>query len=239
MRLATHFAQAPGFPEIRALSHGLTLTTGRGTAGHRFSDFRGLLPPWRVWQAVLPPARWQRSSEFRAVPGFPSHRIPFSAGRQRSCASLRIVPLENPMRCIGSSRTTWTTWGRSRPRNPPRLVRRDHLAGCGKTLVFSGVATNVMPNLKADASQIALETLTCLALRLVLPAWAADGHTSPLTHAAPTGLASRFRIRTRLYAPAAKVNTQPTLSIPRCRTFLIRAIVFNRPKHSSVRFLFC
>jgi hypothetical protein len=68
-----------------------------------------------------------------------------------------------------------------------------------------------------------------------LPAF---GHTSPLTHTAPTGLGSSFRIRTKLYAAAAKVNTQPTFSIPRCRTFRIRAIVFSHPKHSSIRFRF-
>ena len=38
----------------------------------------------------------------------------------------------------------------------------------------------------------------CFYLRPILRALAAREHTSPLTHAAPTGLASRFRIRTRL-----------------------------------------
>ena len=75
-------------------------------------------------------------------------------------------------------------------------------------------------------------------LRLFSAALPAFGHTSPLTHAAPTGLASRFRIRTRLYAAAANVNTQPTFSIPRCRTLRISAIVFSHPKHSSIRFRF-
>jgi hypothetical protein len=51
----------------------------------------------------------------------------------------------------------------------------------------------------------------CLYLRLISPAFAACGHTSPVPHSAPTGLASRFRIRTKLYAAAAKVNTHPTL----------------------------
>ena len=65
-----------------------------------------------------------------------------------------------------------------------------------------------------------------------------SGHTSPLTHAPPTELAVSFRIRTRLYAAAANVNTQLTFSSPRCRTFRINAMVFNHPKHSSIRFRF-
>jgi hypothetical protein len=59
-----------------------------------------------------------------------------------------------------------------------------------------------------------------------------------LAHAASTVLASRFRIRTRLYAAAAKVNAQTTFAMLRCRTFLISAIVFSHPKHSSIRFRF-
>lgn len=34
------------------------------------------------------------------------------------------------------------------------------------------------------------------------------------------------------------MNTHPTLKIPRCLTLRISAIVFNQPKHSSIRFLF-
>ncbi len=65
--------------------------------------------------------------------------------------------------------------------------------------------------LKIHCSETDYQEGKCLYLRLVLPAFAARGHTSPVPHAAPTGLASRFRIRTRLYAAAANVNTHPTL----------------------------
>ena len=65
--------------------------------------------------------------------------------------------------------------------------------------------------LKTDCSETDYQEGNCLYLRLILPAFAACGHTSPVPHAAPTGLANRFRIRTRLYAAAAKVNTHPTL----------------------------
>jgi hypothetical protein len=41
-----------------------------------------------------------------------------------------------------------------------------------------------------------------------------------------------------LYAAAAKVNAQTTFAMLRCRTFLISAIVFSHPKHSSIRFRF-
>jgi hypothetical protein len=71
--------------------------------------------------------------------------------------------------------------------------------------------------------------LVCAARFALYPA---RGHASPSPHAAPPGLASRFRILNRLYA-AAKVKTHPTLCIPRCRTFRSSAIVFSHPKLSS------
>jgi hypothetical protein len=45
-------------------------------------------------------------------------------------------------------------------------------------------------------------------------------------------------MRTRLQAAQAKVKIQFTLQTPRCRTFRRSAMVFNQPKHSSIRFLF-
>src|ERR1700730_259190 len=51
--------------------------------------------------------------------------------------------------------------------------------------------------LKIHFSETDCQEGKCLYLRLISPAFAACGHTSPVPHAAPTGLASRFRIRTR------------------------------------------
>src|SRR5215471_4177900 len=65
---------------------------------------------------------------------------------------------------------------------------------------------------------------------------AACGYTSPQTPATPTEWASSVRIRTKLQAAAANVNTPLTFSNPRCRTVRIGAIVFSHPKHSSIRF---
>jgi hypothetical protein len=53
-----------------------------------------------------------------------------------------------------------------------------------------------------------------------------------------TGCCGQVSHDTRLKAAQARVKLQCTLLTPRCRTFLIRAIVFNQPKHSSIRFLF-
>ena len=64
-----------------------------------------------------------------------------------------------------------------------------------------------------------------------------SGHTSAPTYTARTG-AARLRMRTRLYAAQAKVKIQSTRHTPRCRTLRINAIVFNQPKHSSIRFRF-
>ena len=62
-------------------------------------------------------------------------------------------------------------------------------------------------------------------------------HTSTLTYCTGTA-AAKFRMRTRLQAAQAKVKIQSTLQTPRWRTFRISPIVFNQPKHSSIRFLF-
>lgn len=130
--------------------------------------------------------------------------------------------------------------------NPSRLCgvgslscpANSRLAGCGKTPFFSEIRNLHYAELKADCSQVAAQITNLFFLRPFSAALPLFGHTSPLTHTAPTGLASSFRIRTRLYAAAANVNIQPTFSIPRCRTFRINAIVFNHPKHSSIRFRF-
>ena len=46
---------------------------------------------------------------------------------------------------------------------------------------------------------------------------------------------NRFRIRTRLYTVAAKVNIQPTRSTPLYRVLRISPTVFSQPKISSTR----
>src|SRR6185295_12721866 len=56
------------------------------------------------------------------------------------------------------------------------------------------------------------------------------------SHAAWT---ARFRMRTRLYAAAAKVNIHPTRSFPRNFTLRNPPTVFIHPKISSTRFRFC
>lgn len=122
--------------------------------------------------------------------------------------------------------------------NAPPGNRLEALTGCGKTPFFSEIRNLHYAELKADCSQVAAQITNLFFLRPFSAALPLFGHTSPLTHTAPTGLASSFRIRTRLYAAAANVNIQPTFSIPRCRTFRINAIVFNHPKHSSIRFRF-
>ena len=50
---------------------------------------------------------------------------------------------------------------------------------------------------------------------------------------------ARFRMRTRLYAAAAKVNIHPTRSFPRNFTLRNPPTVFIHPKISSTRFRFC
>src|SRR5438094_2816790 len=45
-------------------------------------------------------------------------------------------------------------------------------------------------------------------------------------------------MRTKLYVAAAKVNTQPTRSNPRCRSWRSIPTVFIHPKTSSIRFRF-
>src|SRR5665213_1671693 len=52
------------------------------------------------------------------------------------------------------------------------------------------------------------------------------------------GGAMRLRIRTRLYAAAAKVNIHPTLSGPRNLVLRCKATVFIQPNTSSTRFRF-
>ena len=89
--------------------------------------------------------------------------------------------------------------------------RRLDLAGCGKTMSFWKIRNPHYAELKTHCSETDCQEGKCLYLRLISPAFAACGHTSPVPHVAPTGLASRFRIPTRLYAAAAKVNTLPTL----------------------------
>ena len=108
---------------------------------------------------------------------------------------------ERPYSCSAS----WKSSGVASQGGEPAL------AGCGKTTSFSEICNPHYAELKIYCSETDCEEGKCLYLRLVLPAFAACGHTSPVPHAAPTGLASRFRIRTRLYAAAAKVNTHPTL----------------------------
>jgi hypothetical protein len=63
-----------------------------------------------------------------------------------------------------------------------------------------------------------------------------DRDTYPAANPDVTEAYSRFRIRTRLYAAAANVNTQPTLCSPRCLTFRSIPTVFSQPKTSSIRF---
>ena len=57
-------------------------------------------------------------------------------------------------------------------------------------------------------------------------------------HQAAAGIGISFRIRTRLYAAAAKVKIHTTLNSPRCFSFRNSAMSFNQPKHFSMRLRF-
>jgi len=56
----------------------------------------------------------------------------------------------------------------------------------------------------------------------------------PIRHP-QAGCAVRFLIRTKLYAAAAKVNIQPTLSGPRNLVWCSSAMLFIHPNTSSPR----
>jgi hypothetical protein len=72
------------------------------------------------------------------------------------------------------------------------------LAGYGKTRILNQSRNPYYAELEMTASEMLRQNVKCLDLLSLLPALAACGHTSPLTHAAPSGLASNFRMRTRL-----------------------------------------
>jgi len=59
------------------------------------------------------------------------------------------------------------------------------------------------------------------------------------TVSAHVAASTRLRIRTRLYAPAAKVNSQPTRYTPRSVTVRNNPTVFNHPMVSSTRLRVC
>ncbi len=52
------------------------------------------------------------------------------------------------------------------------------------------------------------------------------------------GIGISLRIRTRLYAAAAKVDIHPTFNSPQCLSLRSNAISLIQPKHYSILFLF-